>query len=447
MSEYIVAIELGSSKIVGIAGYRNESGNLVVTAIEKKETTENIIKRGCIQNVDKVFACINRVKMQLENRLAPAKIAKVYVGIAGVSVSAEELITRRSFYEDSIIRQAHVQKLKEECYTMLPSTIDTLEIVPTGYIIDGRAERNAIGVTGTTIEAHYKAITAKPVLRRNIDRCIIEHMKLPIAGYITGALATADVVLSKEERMLGCMLVDFGADTTTVSIYKNEALVHLVTLPMGGHNITRDISSLNIISSEAEQLKIASGMAKGFKNENNRRLKFEGDNMVDLDLAKLTTVVEARSEEIISNVEEQIKRSGLERKDLTAGVIVVGAAAKLNGWIDLLKERLVEVKVRVGSLRKDIQTVEKERSHVNDYIQAVGLLYAGSEECTKTPANVQVEVEQPVAIEETEVSEIIITPEKKPEKPKRKDNIFTRIFDKFGKLIEEGEDDDENEKE
>lgn len=445
MSEYIVAIELGSSKIVGIAGYRDENGNLVVTAIEKKETSENIIKRGCIQNVDKVFACINRVKMLLENRLAPAKITKVYVGVSGVSVTAEKLVTRRSFHEDSIIRQAHVQRLKEECSSMLPSTVDTLEIVPTGYIIDGRAERNAIGVTGTAIEAHYKAITAKPVLRRNIDRCIIEHLKLPVAGYITGALATADVVLSKEERMLGCMLVDFGAETTTVSIYKNEALVHLVTLPMGGHNITRDISSLNIISSEAEQLKLSWGMATGFKTENNRRLKFEGDNMVELDLAKLTTVVEARSEEILSNVEKQLKNSGLERKDLTAGIVVVGAAAKLNGWIELLQERFVEVKVRMGALRKDIQTVEKERSQVNDYIQAVGLLYAGSEDCTKTPANVQVEVEQPVAIEPEE-EEIIITPEEKEETPKRKRNIFSALFDKFGKLIEEGENDDDNDK-
>ena len=444
MSEYIVAIELGSSKIVGIAGYRDENGILVVSAIEKENAT-NIIKRGCVQNVDEVFSCIKRIKMKLENRLAPAKIVKTYIGVGGASVSAEEKVTNRSFHEDSIIKQAHVQKLKEECRAMLPSTIDTLDIVPTGYIIDGRAERNAIGVTGTTIEAHYKAITAKPVLKRNIDRCVIERLKLPIAGYITSALATADVVLSKDERMLGCMLVDFGAETTTVSIYKNDTLVLLETLPMGGRNITRDIMSLNLVSTEAEHLKIASGMAKGFKSENNVRLKFEGDNMVEIDLAKLTSVVEARSEEIIANVEEQIKRSGLERKELTAGVVVVGNAAKLRGWLELLEERLGGMKVRVGALRKDIQAVEKERSQVNDYMQAVGLLYAAKEDCTKTPFQEKpVEPEKPV-IEEEEEEEIVITVDKEPaeeKKPKRK-NIFTALFDKFGQRIEEGENDDE----
>ena len=444
MSEYIVAIELGSSKIVGIAGYRDENGILVVSAIEKENAT-NIIKRGCVQNVDEVFSCIKRIKMKLENRLAPAKIVKTYIGVGGASVSAEEKVTNRSFHEDSIIKQAHVQKLKEECRAMLPSTIDTLDVVPTGYIIDGRAERNAIGVTGTTIEAHYKAITAKPVLKRNIDRCVIERLKLPIAGYITSALATADVVLSKDERMLGCMLVDFGAETTTVSIYKNDTLVLLETLPMGGRNITRDIMSLNLVSTEAEHLKIASGMAKGFKSENNVRLKFEGDNMVEIDLAKLTSVVEARSEEIIANVEEQIKRSVLERKELTAGVVVVGNAAKLRGWLELLEERLGGMKVRVGALRKDIQAVEKERSQVNDYMQAVGLLYAAKEDCTKTPFQEKpVEPEKPV-IEEEEEEEIVITVDKEPaeeKKPKRK-NIFTALFDKFGQMIEEGENDDE----
>ena len=443
MNEYIVAIELGSSKIVGVAGYRDENGMLVVSAIESNSAT-NIVKRGCVQNVDEVYACINKIKMKLENRIAPAKITKVYVGVGGMSVSAEEKVTKRSFHEDSIIKQAHVQKLKEECRAMLPSTTDTLDIVSTGYIIDGRAERNAIGVTGTTIEAYYKAITAKPALRKNIDRCIIERSKLPIAGYITSALATADVVLSKEERMLGCALVDFGAETTTVSVYKNDTLVLLETLPMGGRNITRDIMSLNLISSEAEHLKISSGMATGFKSENNVRLKFEGDNMVEIDLAKLSSVVEARSEEIIANVEAQIKRSGIERKDLTAGVVVVGAAAKLRGWLELLEERLVGMKVRVGTLRKDIQAVEKEHSQINDYVQAIALLYAGKEDCTKTPANTTVAVERPAPqpIEEEE-EEIIITAEKKEEKPKRRGfGIFNGILDKFGKLIEEGENDD-----
>lgn len=434
MKEYIVSIELGSSKIVGIAGYRDESGALVVVAIEK-ENAVNIIKRGCVQNVEEVYSCIKKLKAKLENRLAPAKIVRIYVGVAGLSVYADEKVARRSFHEDSIIKQVHIQKLAEECRSLVSSSVNILAVVPVGYVIDGRAERNPIGVTGTNIEARYKVITSKPVLKRNIDRCILDRFKLPIAGYISGALATADVVLSKEERTLGCMLVDFGAETTTVSIYKNDALVSLETLPMGGRNITRDIASLNLIENEAEHLKIASGMAKGFKSENNVRLRFEGDSMVEIDLAKLSSVVEARSEEIIANVEEQIKRSGLERKELTAGVVVVGAAAKLRGWMDLLEERLGGVKVRMGLLRKDIQVVEKERSQVNEYLQAVGLLYAAKETCTKTLQSVV--VSEPSEEEEAEpVAET-------PKTSHGSFGIFKKLRDKFGKFVEEGETEEE----
>ena len=122
-------------------------------------------------------------------------------------------------------------------------------------------------------------------------------------------------------------------------------------------------------------------------------------------------------------------------------MIVVGGAAQLNGWIKLLEERLVDMKVRFGSLHKDILAVEKERPRINDFIQAIAILNAGKEDCTKTPVNSTV-VERP-APEPEEEEEIIITPATKEEKPKRR-NIFSTLFDKFGKIIEEGEQDDEN---
>ncbi len=443
MKEYIVAIELGSSKIVAAAGYRDKNGALVVEAIEK-ENAINIIKRGCVQNIEEVFSCIKKLKTKLENRLTPAKITRTYVGVSGISVYAEDKTAHRTFQQDSIIQQQDIVKLKNECSSTMPSTVDTLAIVPTEYIIDNRSECNPIGVTGTNIEARYKVITANPVLKRNINRCIVERAKLPIADYITTALATADVVLSKDERTLGCMLVDFGAETTTVSIYKNDALIHLITLPMGGRNITRDISSLNLISSEAEQLKISSGKAQGYKSENNVRLRFEGDNHTEIDLATLSSVVEARSEEIIANVEEQIKRAGLEKKDIATGIVVLGSAAKLSNWNALLEER-TGLKVRPASLLKEILVVEKEQAHVGDYMQAVGLLYAATETCTKTIRPVIPETEE----EDDEEEEIMVKPIEKEEKKKdaKRPSIFKKWKDKFGNFINEGETDDEKDEE
>lgn len=440
MKEYIIAIELGSSKIVAIAGSRDENGKLIVEAIEE-ESVINIIKRGCVQNIEDVYSYVKRLKTKLENRLAPAKIEKAYVGIGGVSVFAEDKTVTKTFHEDSIITQAHVEKLKDACKALISSATDMLAIVPVKYIIDGRVVENPIGTTGTNIEVHYKVLTAKPVLRRNIVRSFVERMNLNIAGYIPTALATADVELTNDERALGCVLVDFGAETTTVSIYKNNALVWLETLPMGGRNITRDIASLNLIESEAEHLKIASGMAKGFKSENNVRLKFEGDGMVEIDLAKLSSVVEARSEEIMANVEEQIKRAGLLRKDLTAGVIVVGGAAKMRGWMELLEER-IGMKARFATLHKEIDVVEKERSRVNDYLQAVGLLYAAQGACTKSVSPV---VAPPVFDDEDDGfdNEHLSQTDEKKHSSTQTGGLFQRIKKTFTNFINEGETEEE----
>ncbi len=455
MREYIVAIEFGSTKVVGIAGYRNDNNQLVVAAIDSENTASNMMKRGCIQNVKDVYACVQRVKRKLENRISPAKIEKIYVGVGGVSVVADDKISVRTLPEDSMIKQVQIDKMKDDCRKTIPSSVDLLELVSVGYIVDGRAERNPIGVVGSNIEARYKAITAKPMLKRNIDHCIAE-LKLPIAGYITSALATAEVVLSNEDRMLGCMLIDMGAETTTVSIYKNNVLVLLETLPMGGRNITRDIMSLNFVHDTAEKLKIASGKAKGYNSENNIRLNLDNDSSVGIDLAKLSSVVEARSEEIVANIDEQIKRSGLERKDLVIGAVVVGGAARLEGMKSLLEERL-NINVRTGVLSRDILVVEKLEAQVNDYVQAVGLLALAKDVCTISPVPVVEDVKDTDADSqgnrEVVPSDNVTKPTELPdenEKKKKKWGWFDgmkksvqKYTQKFDEMLEEGAKEDE----
>ncbi len=441
MKEYIVAIELGSSKIVGIAGYRNESKELVVTAIEKEDVT-NIIKRGCVQNIEGVYFHINKIKQMLENRIAPAKIVKTYVGMSGVSVTAESHVARRTFHEDSIIKQEHVRKMSDDCRRMVSENKYVITAVSAGCVIDGRPERTLIGATGTTVEANYKVITAKPVLKSNIDRCIVERAKLPIVEYVATALTTADVVLSNEDRTLGCMLIDCGAETTTVSIYKNDNLISLNTLPMGGANITRDIMSLNVVNNEAERLKHYS-MAKGFNKNNNILFTFEGENTPEIDPAKLASVVEARSEEIVANIGEQLKLAGLKEGEiLAAGIVVVGGAAKLNNWNELLEERL-GMKVRVGVLRKDIHVEEKEASQVNEYVQAVGLLNHAKEVCTVTYTTVDTpDTDVPVNNNSQNGNN---TPQEENKsqtgknKEKKKENIIRRFLNTVNGFIEAGE--------
>lgn len=449
MNNYIIAIELGSSKIVGIAGCRDSSGTLVVSAIESVSVENDAIKRGRVQNISEVSSKVQRVKKSLENRLHPAKILKTYVGVAGISVLAIDQVASHHFHEDSIIKQSDVAALKDNCISLLPSSLDCLEIVPVGYVVDSRPVNQAVGYTGTTIEGYYKAVMAHPSLKRNIDRCIVERLGLSIAGYVPAALSTAKVVLSDNDCLLGCVLVDFGAETTTVSVYKNGSLAHIATLPIGGRNITRDIMSLNVISSDAEDLKKRWSVAKDTTGNPNMRLTIGGANAIEVDQSKLASVVEARSKEIIANVAEQIKLSGIDKKDLTAGVVVLGGAAKLRGWVELLEERL-EMKVRLATISKSIKVVKKEHSHFAEYLQAVGLLYAGSECCVQCQEDDQ-EQEPVVVVDEQDNStngDVNVVSDDSGDtqvrEKKRKFNIISNIADKFNKFLAEGEDDGDN---
>lgn len=452
MNNYIIAIELGSSKIVGIAGCRDENGLLAVSAIESVSIDNDAIKRGRVQNISDVSLKVQRVKKSLENRLHPAKIQKVYVGVAGVSVAAIDQVVSHHFHEDSVIKQSDVDALRDNCMSMLPNSHDCLDIVPVGYVIDGRPVAQAVGHTGITIEGCYKAIMAHPSLKRNIDRCIVERLNLSIAEYIPSALSTAQVVLSDNDCQLGCALVDFGADTTTVSVYKNGSLMHLATLPMGGHNITRDITTLNILGGDAEELKKRWGIAKDTAGNKSMSLTIGGDNAVVVDQSKLALVIEARSKEIIANVAEQIKLSGVDKKDLTAGVIVLGAAAKLRGWTELLEAQL-EMKVRLATVSKNIKVVEKEHARAAEYLQAVGLLYAGSECCVQYDTT-SIHKDPVVTVEEQEEEQDdqvnVVANEKKEEKvskKRKKPNFLSNLVNQFDKFLSEGEDDGDNDNE
>ena len=136
-----------------------------------------------------------------------------------------------------------------------------MDVVPNEYLIDNHLETNPVGTFCSDIEANLKLIIGRPSIKKNIERCLFERSKMQIAGYIISAQATAAALLTSNEKSLGCALIDFGAGTTTLSIYKDDLLRYMITIPFGGKNITKDIGTLNVLDTDAEKLKIAFGSA------------------------------------------------------------------------------------------------------------------------------------------------------------------------------------------
>ena len=169
------------------------------------------------------------------------------------------------------------------------------------------------------------------------------------------------------------MLVDMGAETTTVTIYKKGSLVYFATLPMGGRNITRDITSLNVLEEKAEDIKTTSGNAIASETQSSL-------NLGGLKMSEVQSIIVARAEEIVANIIEQISYAGLKEADLPGGIVCVGGGSRLNGIMDLLAQK-TGLNVRRGQLPAYI-SISDTRAQQVDTLQAIALLYIGATNST-----------------------------------------------------------------
>ena len=354
IANYIAAIDLGSSKIVGIIGARTNENILSVHAIEK-EPSDSCIKRGCIQNVEETALKVKKIISKLENKIK-RKIDKIYIGVGGQSIYSIDNKIIKQLTEETPITPQIIESLKEISMSNTYGNKEILDIIPSEYIIDGRKLTQPIGVYGSEIEVTHKIIIGRSSLKKNIMR-MMEKLDVSLAGFVLSPLSSSSV-LSEADKNLGVVLVDFGAGTTTLSIYKDGLLRYVSVIPIGGNTITKDISSLQILEEEAEKIKNLFGDASPEITESDTQTIQNKSNQ-GLDTTKIYTktlhkIVLARTEEIAENINNQIRLSGIDKQQLAAGLIITGGASKLKHLPSLLKKK-VELDVKFGTFQQTIQ--------------------------------------------------------------------------------------------
>ena len=384
-TDFIAAIELGSSKIAGIAGKKNSDGSIQVLAYAREDSS-SFIRKGVIYNLDKTAQSLTSIINKLEGALNNS-IAKIYVGIGGQSLRTVRNVVSRDLEEETIISQELVDSICDENLEIPLIDMDILDVAPQEYKIGNNLQADPVGVAGSHIEGRFLNIVARASLKKNLERCF-EQAKIEIADLLISPLVTADAVLTESERRSGCVLIDFGADTSTISIYKNNILRFLTVLPLGGNSITHDLVSLQM-EEEAERLKIRYGNAfyEEEEGEEPATCQLEDGNRT-IELGKLNNIIEARTEEIIANVWNQIQLSGYDDK-LLAGLIITGGAANLKDLDEVLRKRSKIEKVRNArfvrnTIHADEDVVKKDGTQNTLF----GLLIAGNENCCllETPA-------------------------------------------------------------
>lgn len=378
--EFIVAIELGSSKITGIAGKKIDGGSIQVLAYASGDASD-CIRKGLIYNINKTAMELRAVVDELNKQLKVG-IAKVYVGIGGQSLHSTKNFVADQLGVETIISKENVQHLIDINRQTRYKDMEILDVVPQEYIVENMKLTDPVGVVGSQMEGHFLNVVARTSVKRNIVTCF-EQAGIEIAGFFIAPMALADVVLTDIEKRSGCVLVDFGYDTTTVAVYQKYILRHLAVIPLGSNNITKDICSLQIEESEAETLKCKYGSAFTMPGVNTDDDEYPVNDTRKIKAKLLNEIVSARVEEIVANVLRQITLSGYENK-LPAGIIVTGGGSNMRNLSDAFtQQKNGYIKVRIASfVIPDVKYIDSKVLEADGRRNTIfALLAAGKENC------------------------------------------------------------------
>ncbi|MDQ3046304.1 MAG: cell division protein FtsA [Bacteroidota bacterium] len=348
-SEIVVGLDIGTTKIVVIVGRRNEFGKIEILGMGKSESFG--VARGVVQNIDQTVQSIRTAVAEAETK-SGVDIKVVNVGIAGQHIKSLQhrgIKTRSSVEEE--ISQKDIDALIDDMFklVMLPGE-EIIHVLPQEYIIDNeQGIKNPIGMAGIRLEANFHIITGQIAAARNIYKCV-HKASLEVSELTLEPLASADAVLSDEEKEAGVVLVDIGGGTTDVAIFQDGIIRHTAVIPFGGNVITEDIKEgCTIIKSQAELLKIKFGSALASENQENEIVSIpglRGRPHKEISVRNLSAIIQARMEEIVEHVYYEIKNSGYEKK-LIAGIVVTGGGAQLK-HVTQLVEYITGMDTRVG---------------------------------------------------------------------------------------------------
>lgn len=382
-TEFIAAIELGSSKITGIAGKRDTDGSISVLAFAQDDASQ-FVHKGVIFNIDKAASALSDIIIKLETQLRNSTIAKVYVGIGGRSMRTIENQVSRIVEGEEKISEELVFSMSDENLAFPYDEFDILDVEPQEYKIDNRLVADPVGVAGKDVTARFLNIVAKKMVKKNLELSLQQgHVK--VAELLLAPKALANALLTESDRRLGCALVDIGAETTTVSIYKNNILRYLTVIPLGGNNITQDIASLQMADEDAEQFKVLYGDALVTDEDIDKNEEYVLDNGHALSKDLLGDIVSARAEEILINVWNQIQQSGYQDK-LTAGVFFTGGGSNLKNTEEVFKRICRDDRMKIKTVKFIPDVV---RGYGNDIKRngtlctLFGLLLSGKENCSE----------------------------------------------------------------
>jgi cell division protein FtsA len=439
-----VGLDIGTTKIVAMSGVKNEYDKTQILGQGKSVSLG--VHRGVVNNITQTIQSIQQAIQEAEQS-SGEKISSVTVGIAGQhirSLQHSDYITRAN--SELVIDEVDIERLINQVHklVMLPGE-EIIHVLPQEFKVDGQAEiKEPIGMYGGRLEANFHVVVGQVSSIRNIGRCI-KSAGLDLEGITLEPLASANAVLSSEEKEAGVALIDIGGGTTDLAIFRDGIIRHTAVVPFGGNVITEDIKEgCSIIEKQAELLKIKFGSAWPGENKDNEIVSIpglRGRDPKEITLKNLSKIIHARVVEIIEQVYVEIKNYGHEeqKKKLIAGIVLTGGGSQLK-HLKQLVEYITGMDTRVGYPNEHLAGDSDKEITSPLFATSVGLVMDGLQRIDKQLLEDSLDEtstsDESVELNETGDEEGIKPP---PKPPKTTTSFLDKLTDRLKDFLDNAE--------
>lgn len=375
----IVGLDIGTTKVVAIAGRKNSYGKLEILGFGKAESAG--VSHGVVMNIDQCIKSINEAIFRCLDSNKSLEINEVYVGIAGQHIkSMQTRGDRVRTNTDDIISKDDIDMLIRDQYkTYIPAGDQIIDIIPQEFSVDNTsAVLDPIGMSGVKIGANFHIITGDRNAIRNIKRCV-DKSNLKTRDLVLQPLASAAAVMNDEDLEAGVAIVDIGGGTTDMAVFHDGMLKHTAVIPYAGVNISNDIrNGLGVLKAQAEQMKVQFGTALADEANANAYITIPGLRGLppkEISVKNLAHIVQARMTEILDYVVYHLKQIGLD-KQLHGGIILTGGGAKLKHIVQLT-EYVTGLGARLGYPNEHLTGDYDEKLSHPMYSTCIGLILRG----------------------------------------------------------------------
>lgn len=367
----VVSIDVGTTKICVLVAHVLDKDHIEILGVGKAPSDG--LRKGVVVDIQKTIACIKAAVKEAE-LMADVTINTAAIGISGghiQSINSQGMVA----IKQGEVKELDVTNVLNAARAFaIPEGMQILHVLPQFFIIDSREKvQNPVGMHGIRLEVQAHVIMGAIASVQNLVKCC-EMAGVKVTDIILEQLASADAVLSDDEREIGVAMLDIGGGTSDLAVYQNGNIRHTFVLPVAGNHFTNDLAvGLRTTIKEAERVKKEYGLANIQMLEHDPIIEIQsvhGDATQLIHVSDLVSILQPRSQELLSLVHDEIVSHKLQSM-MSSGLVLTGGGALLPGMKELAEE-IFGVPVRIGMLRRTYDLPESLESPI--YATGYGLL-------------------------------------------------------------------------